>query len=106
MQPRWFTSWLAENGYVYLGGTNNYDLWLDDSKDLRVVRADSPMDWDWVYWSQPRETYEWGTQDMETTGSPPLNYDEVLGEVLAYLRIFAPWVEEAMTTGIKDYHTT
>lgn len=98
MEARWLQRSWKDEGYTFLGGTNDFDLWLDCAKDVRVVTGPNMEDWDWFYWSQPRDTYEWGSDDMDK------DRDKMLGEALTYLRIFAPWVEEEMTLGYRNYH--
>lgn len=99
MEPRWFKGTWDQEGRTYLGGTNAFDLWFDETLDVRVTMGASANDWDWFYWSRARQTYEWGTDDMRHA-----DHDKVLVEALTYLRIFAPWVEEEMTKGTKEYH--
>lgn len=99
MEPRWQEDTWPHEGLTYLGGTNDFDLWIDEAKDVRVVWGNSVSNWDWFHWSRGSERYVWGSRDKKY-----LNHDTVLGEALTYLRIFAPWVEEVMTTGEMDYH--
>lgn len=99
MEPRWNNNTWPHEGVTYLGGTNAFDLWLDETRDVRVVNDILTSGWDWFYWARGSEHYVWGTQDM-----PYVDHDKVLEEVLTYLRIFAPWVEEEMTKGEEDYH--
>lgn len=99
MEPRWNGDTWPHEGLTYLGGTNDFDLWIDHTKDVRVVWDLSVSNWDWFYWSRREEAYKWGSQDKKY-----VNHDEVLGEALTYLSIFAPWVAEVMTTGEMDYH--
>ena len=88
MEPRWLQSW-KEDGLIYLGGTNDFDLWLDDNKDIRVVWGQTVFEWDWFTWSHEDETYDWDSHDKED-----VDRNEVLEESLTYIRIFAPWVED------------
>jgi hypothetical protein len=88
MEPRWFEHW-KEDGLIYLGGTNDFDLWFDVTKDVRVVFGESMFQWDWLFWSFSDETYEWGSHDKKD-----IDRNQVLDESLTYIRIFAPWVED------------
>lgn len=88
MEPRWRKSW-RDYGPIYLGGTNDFDLWFDGEKDIRVVWGERKHHWDYFFWSFSAEAYLWGSGVKEGTG-----HDKVLGESLAYIRIFAPWVED------------
>lgn len=98
MEPRWYTVWLRE-GHTYVGGTNAFDLWFDENSDVRVVWGRTLYEWDWFYWSRARERYEWGSDDYGA-----VEHSIVLGDALTYLRLFAPWVEEAMRKGVARYH--
>ena len=99
MEPRCLPSGWTSDGLTFLGGTNEFDLWFDDTQDVRVVWGAKAAEWDWFYWSRAREKYEWGTEDTRN-----VNHNKVLVEALTYLRIFAPWVEEEMTKGTREYH--
>jgi hypothetical protein len=98
MEARWYATLWPKDGHTYLGGTNAFDLWFDDHSDVRVVWGQTLIKWDWFYWSRARKLYEWGSDDCA------VEHRIVLGDALAYLRLFAPWVEEAMTKGELDYH--
>jgi hypothetical protein len=98
MEPRWFKEW-AKSNYTYLGGTNAFDLWFDDKKDVRVVAGAAAVEWDWFYYEKPSKEYRWGTDDLRG-----VDHIEVLDEALTYLRLFAPWVEDAMKNGEQEYH--
>jgi len=88
MEPRWYEHW-KEDGLIYLGGTNDFDLWLDAIKDIRVVWGEQMLQWDSFFWSLSDKTYEWGSHDKEY-----VDHKQVLDESLTYIRIFAPWVED------------
>ncbi len=89
MEPRWRGDWKEDIEFTYLGGTNDFDLWLDESKDIRVVWGEQMLQWDWFFWSHTDETYEWGSHDKDD-----VDHNQALDESLTYIRIFAPWVED------------
>lgn len=100
MEPRWYTDWRSRySEFVFLGGTNTFDLWFDDKKDVRVVWAENATKWDWFFYHRAWEEYRWGTED-----NGEVDHEQVLEEALTYLRLFAPWVEGEMRTGENDYH--
>jgi len=91
MEPRWKAKEWADDGSTYLGGTNEFDLWIDEDKHVRVAWGTAINEWDYFIWSRSEETYDWCSHDKEF-----VDHDEVLGESLTYIRIFAPWVEEEL----------
>ncbi len=106
MEPRWQEEWKdldrsKKDRVVFLGGTNEFDLWFDGAMDMRVAWGETSSKWDWFFWDRDAEKYKWGSEDY--LGA---NHPEVLVDALAYLRIFAPWVEEEMKKGEQDYHGT
>lgn len=98
MEPRWCESWKDED-MLYLGGTNDFDLWFTASNDIRVVWGQSVFEWDLFYWSGTLGVYTWSSHDKEY-----VDHNEVLEESLAYIRIFAPWVEDKAKSGSRSYH--
>jgi hypothetical protein len=91
MEPRWREDWKKDRDFTYLGGTNDFDLWFDEDKYIRVVWGEPALQWDYFFWSLSDETYEWGSHDQEY-----VDHNQVLDESLTYIRIFAPWVEEEL----------
>jgi hypothetical protein len=98
MEPRWLHVWKRE-GMIYLGGTNDFDLWFDESNDIRVVWGQSVFEWDWFYWSGTLGAYTWSSHDKED-----VDHDRVLDESLTYIRLFAPWAEDKTKSGSRSYH--
>lgn len=105
MDPRWNEEWASQgrNGSRdrcrYLGGTNDFDLWIDGTHDVRVAWGPGNDCWDWFCYNQCEEHYAWGCRDVKD-----VNHKRVLEEALTYIRIFAPWVEEEMKTGKEYWH--
>lgn len=88
MQPRWNEQWLEEyEDSVFLGGTNDVDLWIDDEGDLRLAVGEGTDGWD--YWT----LFEDGTvirrsEDTDLT-------DEKIAQAFIYLNLFVPdWKEQ------------
>jgi hypothetical protein len=94
MEPRWKHAWMKADPSpecVFLGGTNRYDLWVDEDGDLRVVRGESIDEWDY-FQSTKTGGFKRASYEMRIT-------DEEWEEVLRYLSLFAPdWQKLAPET--------
>lgn len=80
---------------TFLGGTNDFDLWVDADGDLRVVCGEGTPDWDY-YQQTDTEGLLRISEEMDIT-------DEQFNEVLRYLALFAPdWRERAPVWMLDD----
>ena len=100
MEPRWKKEWLKDvpqhrdgEPFRFLGGTNDFDLWLDDFDELRFVTGETMAEWDWVKCTYGG-TLEWGSKDVKH-----VDHDKWLKEAVQYLTLFAPWALERVYEG-------
>ena len=102
MQPRWMNRWvtdahgpLPKPHCTFLGGTNDFDLWVDADGDLRVVCGERGAEWDY-YQMIKGEGLVRISEEMDIT-------DEQFNEVLRYLALFAPdWMERVPVWSIDS----
>ncbi len=96
MEPRWMVKWLNNQDgtpssrphCVFLGGTNDFDLWVDADTDLRIVCGETGREWDYYHQTDNGDLIR-VSEEMDIT-------DEQFKEVLRYLALFAPdWRERA-----------
>ena len=80
MKPRWLETALRGEDAEFLGGYDRYDLWLMNSRVLRVVWGVATSEWD-TYYNPDKEFYH------KEAGRPR---GEDLAMVLQYVRLFAP----------------
>jgi hypothetical protein len=100
MEPRWYSDWGLDGTCQYLGGTPTYDLWIDERRDIRVVKDYGADNWDWFHWNREVDRFLWGSKDMDG-----VDHTELLEEVLLYMSLFAPWAIEQTKNGSADYHS-
>lgn len=94
MEPRWNSHWATRIGdkCTYIGGLTDYDLWIDKSGDLRVVRGEGSANWDWIQWREDLQRMRWGSRDMKLLDT---TYEQLLEKAMLYLTLFAPWALDA-----------
>lgn len=93
MEPRWNTAWAGHpsSGLQYLGGTAKMDLWASSyGGDVRFSWGDGPAHWHWATSDADGKVclYSHVLTDTPT--------DEELDEATNFLKVFAPWVLDAL----------
>lgn len=92
MQPRWNDYWREDT--VFLGGTNDVDLWIDEEGDLRMANEGTDK-WDyWVLCSD--DTVVRRSTDTAIT-------DEQVEQAFIYLNLFVPDWRERMAKQKHQY---
>lgn len=96
MQPRWNEQWLEEyEDIVFLGGTNDVDLWIDDEGDLRLAKGRGSNGWD--YWQiETNGNVRRMCEDADLT-------DEEVAQAFIYLNLFVPDWKERMAKQKHKY---
>lgn len=95
MQPRWNEYWLEEGHDVFLGGTNEVDLWLDSEGDLRMCKGFGTDGWD--YWRMMKDG------SLERLCSDTDLIDEQVAQAFIYLDLFVPDLGERMKEAQNRY---